>query len=77
MDWDRNITAWMIVGGTKVAVHPAAERDRDHLLALRAARSDEPSLIGRFVAATRAAARSTSARPMVVPAATDLVCCPA
>ncbi|HEV8545608.1 MAG TPA: hypothetical protein VGQ64_04910 [Candidatus Limnocylindrales bacterium] len=77
MDWDRNITAWMIAGGTKVAAHPAAERDRDHLLALRAARSVEPSLIGRLVAATRVAAQSTSTRPAAVPAATDLACCPA
>jgi hypothetical protein len=77
MDWDRNITAWMIAGGTKVSVQPAAERDRDHLLALRAARSDEPSLIGRFVAATRSATQSGLVRPAAVPAATDLVCCPA
>jgi hypothetical protein len=76
MDWDRNITAWMIAGGTKAATHPAAERDRDHLLALRAARSAQPNLLGRFVAATLAMARPAP-RPAAVPAATDLVCCPA
>ena len=77
MDWDRNISAWMIAGGPRAATHPAAERDRDHLLALRAARSGQPNLIGRFVAATRAAtARPAPTRP-ALPAAIDLVCCPA